>query len=379
MRSGHLWVFSNELDTGRSPLKGLEPGQTVLLKSHDGRLMGSGYANPQSLIALRLMHRKDHYDSDPHLLLRRRLSEALSLREALFPGPYYRWVHGEGDHLPGLIVDRYGDTLVAEITTAGMQRQADVLAKLLRELSGCRCLIWRNDVGVRELEGLPLSVDIAFGEPPQWLQAEEQLARFEVPATTAQKTGWFYDQQFNRSRMKPYVQGRRVLDMFSYAGGWGVSAMKAGAESALCVDASEKALEWAERNAAINNVEISSHCDDAFAALKSLRDSGEKFGAIVVDPPALIPKRKDHKNGMAAYQRLNELAMHCLEPGGFLIACSCSHHLSEHDLVQVLRRAAIGAGRRLQMLEQGGAGPDHPIHPAMPETAYLKAWYCRVS
>jgi 23S rRNA (cytosine1962-C5)-methyltransferase len=377
LRAGHLWVFSNEVDIARTPLKAFQPGDLVEIQSASGHAIGTGYVNPNSLISARILSRDPQHLPERSLLVHR-LNIALSLRERLYPKPYYRLVFGESDGLPGLVVDRYGDVLVAQITTAGMERlKADIVAALEKVLKPS-VIVFRNDVGVRELEGLPLYVETALGTAPDTVQVEEHGRKFEAPLAGGQKTGWFFDQHDNRARLLRYVKDQRVLDVCSYVGGWAVQAASHGAKETVAVDSSAQALEWVQKNAAANGVAVDTIKDDAFDALKALKDSGQKFGVVVLDPPAFVKRRKDLAAGKDAYRRLNQLAMQLLERDGVLISCSCSHHMSAEDLLAAIQTATRHLDRDAQLLEQGMQAPDHPIHPAIPETAYLKAFYVRV-
>ena len=203
--------------------------------------------------------------------------------------------------------------------------------------------------------------------------------RFEVPIGSGQKTGWFYDQAANRRALLKYVRGFRVLDVFSYLGAWGLAAAQAGASEVLCVDSSASALEMLQRSAQANGLTgVRTLRDDAFDALAALREAGEKFDVVVVDPPAFIKRRKDAPKGQAAYRKLNQLAMQLLPRDGILVSCSCSHHLAQDDLIDTVQQAARHLGRFAQVIEVGGHAPDHPIHPAIPETRYLKSLFCRI-
>ncbi|HEV2110715.1 MAG TPA: class I SAM-dependent rRNA methyltransferase [Gammaproteobacteria bacterium] len=377
LRAGHLWVFSNEVDTAKSSLKGFEPGDLVEIQSSNGHVIGTGYVNPNSLIAARILSRDPRHPPDRSLLVHR-LNVALALRERLYPRPYYRLVFSESDGLPGLTVDRYDDVLVVQITTAGMERmKAEVVAALEKVIRPAAILL-RNDTGIRELEGLPLYTESALGTVPDAVLVEEHGLKFQAPLAAGQKTGWFFDQYANRARLFPYVKQQRVLDVCSYVGAWGVQAAAHGAAGVTCVDSSAAALEWAGKNAAANGVQVALKEADAFDALKELREAGEKFGVVVLDPPAFVKRRKDLAAGSEAYRRLNQLAMQLLERDGMLISCSCSHHMSGEDLLAAIQSAARHLGRDAQVLEQGMQAPDHPVHPAIPETAYLKAFYLRV-
>jgi 23S rRNA (cytosine1962-C5)-methyltransferase len=378
LHAGHLWVYSNEVDTHKTPLSAFEPGDAVNIQSAAGRSLGTGYINPHSLICARLVSRRAGAVFDEDFFVQR-LQTALALREALYRQPYYRLVYGEGDGLPGLIVDRYGEILVMQITTAGIERcKTEILGALHRVLD-IKGVLLRNDIPVRELEKLDLTV-ATLGEVPASVQFEEGGVRFEVPLGEGQKTGWFFDQRGNRLAMHKYVDGRRVLDVFSYIGAWGLQAARAGATEVCCVDSSAPARELLLRNAAANGLEARMQVEggDAFEVIAALQAANRQFDVVMVDPPAFIKRRKDIPGGEGAYHRLNRQALQLLAPGGFLISSSCSMHLAAERLQQLLLRAARDSGRRLQVLERGFQGVDHPVHPAIPETAYLKTLFCRV-
>jgi 23S rRNA (cytosine1962-C5)-methyltransferase len=343
-----------------------------------GAPLGMGYVNPRTLIAVRLVSR----DRDARLdagLLKRRLARALALRELLFDRPFYRLSYGESDGLPGLVADRFGPYVVVQLTTAGMERVKDEVVRALRDLVSPAGILFRNDSPGRALEGLESYVETAFGDVPATVPLEENGVRFEAPMA-GQKTGWFYDHRMNRARLMAYSRGRRVLDVFSYVGGWGVQAAAAGAEHVLCVDASAEALEHVGRNAALNDASgrVATRRGDAFQVLRALAAEGERYDVVVLDPPAFIKRRKDQKAGEEAYRRVNQLAMEVLRQDGILVSASCSYHLPREALQDAMLRAARHAGRSLQVVEQGHQGPDHPIHPAIPETAYLKTFFGRV-
>jgi 23S rRNA (cytosine1962-C5)-methyltransferase len=379
LRAGHLWVFSNEVDTKASPLNGFKPGQLVEIVNSRGKSLGNGYVNPKSLICARLISRNPRRSLSMSLLIDR-LKLALSLRERIYQKPFYRLVYGESDGLPGLIVDRYEDILVVQISTAGMECMKLDIVTALEKVIAPSAIVLRNDSAIRELEGLDRYVETVFGEVPDKIQLEENGCQFEVSLTGGQKTGWFYDHRENRSKLGKYVKGKRVLDVFSYVGGWGIQAAVAGASEVLCVDSSQAALEQLEKNAMLNQVvgTVSTQQGDSFDVLKDLRNAQEKFDVVVLDPPAFIKRRKDAKKGLEAYRRLNDLAMKVLEKDGILVSASCSYHLQRNDLQNLLLKITRSQSMGLSILEQGYQGPDHPMHPAIPETVYLKAIFARV-
>ncbi|SEO93364.1 class I SAM-dependent rRNA methyltransferase [Aquisalimonas asiatica] len=380
LRAGHLWVFSNEVDSARSPLKAFEPGQDATLRDHSGRPLGTAYVNPHSLICARLISRDPERGLDESLLVHR-LNLALALRERHFPTPHYRLVHGDGDGLSGLVIDRYGDTCVVQPNTAGMDRALDAIISALQRVLAPAHVLVRADSPLRELEGLESTVDWAGGAGPDALEIIENGLTFSVPATTGQKTGWYYDHRANRARIAPYVRGMRVLDVFSYAGAWGLQALAAGAESLVAVDSSSDALDALDANAERNGLgeHVTGVEGDAFDVLKALRQDGERFDAVIVDPPAFVKRKKDLKAGLSGYRRLNQLALQVLEKNGVLISASCSAHVDEQQLLGEVLGAARHVDRSLQLVERGGQAPDHPEHPAIPESRYLKALFTRVA
>ncbi len=367
------------MDTARTPLKDLAPGAPVALVSHRGQWLGWGYANPHSLICARLVSRDPEHPLDRSLLVHR-VNIALGLRARLYAEPWYRLVFGEADGLPGLVVDRYGDLLVVQLTTAGMERQREAVVEALQQVLRPRAILLRNDSSARELEGLELYNEEVYGTVPEAVEVREGGLSFGVSLIEGQKTGWFYDQAANRDRLLKYVAGKRVLDVCSYVGAWGLRAAAAGATAVTCVDASQAALDGVQANAARNGLadRVQVRRGDAFTALKELKVQGERYDIVVLDPPAFIKRRKDLKEGTLAYRRLNEAALVLLERDGLLATASCSFHMDRDSLLRVVQQAARHADRSLQLLEQGQQGPDHPVHPAITETAYLKAFYLRV-
>ncbi|MDB6091148.1 MAG: rRNA (cytosine1962-C5)-methyltransferase [Gammaproteobacteria bacterium] len=379
IRSGHLWIFSNEIDNAATPLTGFAAGSLARVFSDRDQFLGHAYVNPHALICARIIGRDAAQPLD-RALLEQRLKVALALRQRLSSEPYYRLVFGESDQLPGLVLDRYGDVLVGQIATAGMEAlKADVEAAIQEVLSPAG-LFWKNDSGARDLEHLTQSTEVAFGTVPEQIEVVESGLRFAAPLAQGQKTGWFYDQTANRQRLIRYLwPGARVLDVCSYVGAWAITALRNGAASARCIDSSEAALGFARRNAERNGVALETMHDDAFDALKALQAQGARFDVVILDPPAFIKRKKDIPQGQAAYRKLNQLALGLIDGDGLLVSCSCSYHLAPDDLVTAIQLAGRHSGRFIQILESGGQSPDHPIHPAIPETRYLKAFFCRVT
>jgi 23S rRNA (cytosine1962-C5)-methyltransferase len=380
LRAGHLWIFSNEVDTAATPLKAFRPGDLAAVEDARGQPLGVAYVNPDTLICARLLSRDPRAAITEKFFLRR-LETALALRQRLFGRPFYRLVHGESDGLPGLVVDRFGDVLTVQTNTAGMERLQGAIVAALEKFLSPRAVVLKNTSSLRQLEGLEEYTRIASGTLDGLVEIEENGVKFRIDVLGGQKTGWFFDHRANRAFASGLAKGQRVLDLFSYAGGWGIQAAAAGAEEVDCVDGSEAAIALARQNAELNGVadQVSYEHGDAFEFLKLAREERRKYGLIILDPPALIKRKKDVKAGIEAYRRLNQGALQLLEPGGVLVSASCSHHLHREVLHDILRATARHGDRHLVFIAQGGQGPDHPIHPAIPETDYLKAFFCAVA
>lgn len=373
IRSGHLWVYSNEIDTSKTPLKDFASGQLVEIRTANGQFLGYAYLNPNTLLCARILS-KDKQHGVTRQTLKKRLQNALQLRSSLFPDPYYRLVHGEGDYLPGLVIDRYGDYLVCQFNTAGMEMLKPDLIDLLCQLLNPKGILVRSDLNQRNLEGLTDDHGVLFGEIPEQTEVKTAIGNYIIPLRDGQKTGWFYDQTENRQQISTLAKDKSALDLFCYVGSWGIGAAIAGAKSVLCVDASETALEYVKLNAAHNHVadRVSTLKGDANAIAKQLSDEQQRFDLIMVDPPAYMKRKKDAKNGLEAYRRTNELALRLTQHNSFLFSSSCSFHMPLEQLKKVIYQAARHVDRQLQLLYQGQQDKDHPVHPAMPETQYLK-------
>ncbi len=378
LRAGHLWVYSNEVDSKKTPLGQFASGDLVCVRAADGTVLGSAYMEPQSLICARVYALRERREFDESLC-RFLVERALRNREAVFDKPYYRLVYGDSDYLPGLIVDRFGDYLVVQLNNAGIERFEQVVFAVLIQLLQPAGILLRADSRGRKELGLSDRVEVVHGDVPRQLQLEENGVRFVVPVWDGQKTGWFYDHRMSRARLAAHVPGKDVLDVYSYIGGWGIQAAAFGASTVCCVDSSGPALEGVMENARLNNLESVVRTSQGSAAetMAAMQGDGQKFDVVILDPPAFVQRRKDLKKGIAAYRKINELGIRLLRPGGMLVSASCSMHLSRADLMQAMHGAANRAGAQLQIIEQGAQGPDHPIHPAIPETEYLKAIFAR--
>jgi 23S rRNA (cytosine1962-C5)-methyltransferase len=377
LHAGHLWIFSNEVDTVQTPLPKFKPGEVVRVLAHNDRALGLAYVNPQSLIAARMLETWKIPDT---AWLAARIRTAMTLRDRLYPKPYYRLVYGESDGLPGLVVDRYGASCVAQIGTAGMERLKPQIQEALSQVVKCDALLFKNDSAAREMEGLPSYVEAVKGTFDQPALVIEDGLEFQAPLAEGQKTGWFFDQAANRRALSKYVTaGGRVLDVFSYVGAWGIRAAHHGAREVTCVDSSAAALDLAAANAQRNRVKVTIRKGDAFDVLEEFGRQGARFDVVIVDPPAFAKRKKDLPKALAAYKRLNQLALQVVAPEGILVSCSCSFHVSAEDLQDAIAKAARGADKHVQILEMGSQAPDHPVHPAIPETRYLKAYFCRIN
>jgi len=373
--AGHLWIYSNEIDVAKSPLKSFQNGELVKITSARGAELGIGYINPHNLLAVRLLSRNPNTSINIDFFLQH-LKDALLLRERCFEQPFYRLVFGEGDYLPGVVIDRFGDVLVVQITTCGMDNLKSFLLDALIKLIKPKTILLRNDTKSRLLEGLPQSVETVYGEAVDVVELCENGVLFKAPIIEGQKTGWFYDQRQNRILANKYLKNKKVLDAYSYIGSFGIQAACAGAKSVICLDSSAFALRHAQQNALLNGVAEQMHFmeKDVPQALKQFIQDNELFDVAIIDPPAFIKRSKDITAGSQAYQRLLELVLQILPKHGILVITSCSMHMSQDMLLNVLRKASLRVGRQLSILEQLHQAADHPIHPAIAETNYLKGF-----
>ena len=373
VRAGHPWVYSNEIAMTRET-KGLPPGVIVRLHDSADGPLGTATFNPRPLISARLLA-SDADAAIDRKFLSNRLARALALRERLFDAPYYRLAWSEADGLPGLVLDRYGDAAAAQLNTAGMDRLAEPLAAALLEAVGLRSVVFRNDTAARTLEGLPSGISHAGAPVEGPVEIVENGVRFVIDLTGGQKTGWFYDHRENRALVAALARDMDVLDAYSYVGGFGIQAAAAGARSVLCLDRSEPALDLAAESAKRNGT--ASVCDflrgDVFRTLEEFAREGRSFDIVVCDPPAFVKSKKDLASGLKGYRKLIRLAAERVRPGGFLFAASCSQQVDAGQFAEALRGALRSLRRSARVLHRGGAGPDHPIHPYLPESAYLKA------
>lgn len=380
---GHLWIFSGAL---QQPPHWIEAGGLVDVKSAKGQFVARGYYNPNTDIAIRILTHNSEEAIDA-AFLRQRIRGALELRQAFDPAltNTYRLVHSEGDGLPGLVVDRYADVLVAQIQTAGMEKQRLTVINALMQETGVQGLLLRNDSQARRREGLEVEEPVVVaGEVPPRVTVRENGIQFSVDCWQGQKTGLFLDQRDKREALRKYARGKkRVLNCFSYTGGFSVyAALTSETTHVTSVDVSAPAIEAARHHFILNGLEPDQHTfvtGDVFDYLEQAQINGEQFDVVVLDPPAFAKTQSARTQALKAYRRLNTLGMQILRSGGILLSCSCSGVIGMDDLLGVLSQSAQRLHRTVQLLESYTHGVDHPIHLAMPETIYLKSIFCRVS
>ncbi|MBW6398067.1 class I SAM-dependent rRNA methyltransferase [Roseomonas sp. HJA6] len=378
VKGGHPWAFSNEIAMTPAA-KALPPGSIVRLEGDDGVKHGAWHFNPHSLIAARRL------DADPAApcdasWFRARLAQALSIRDRMFDAPHYRLVHAEADGLPGLVVDRYGDVLAVQANTAGMDVATPLVVEALTALVAPRGIVARNDSGVRGLEGLPEETRLLAGDAAG-AEVEENGLRFPVDLLGGQKTGWFFDQREHRARVARLAKGATVLDAFCHTGGFGIGCAAAGATQVTLLDRSEHALTTASQGAALNGVadRVTTQRGEAMETLERMLGAGQRFGVVIADPPAFAKTRKDQPAALRAYAKLARNAAGLVERNGFLFIASCSHHVAPGEFADAVAWGVHRARREARILHMGGAGPDHPLHPMLPESQYLKGMLLHLS
>jgi 23S rRNA (cytosine1962-C5)-methyltransferase len=382
LQNGHLWIFSGAL---QQPPRWIEPGGLVDVKSSTGQFVARGYYNPQTDIAVRILTR-DIDEAIDYDFVRRRLHSAVTLRQVFDSEQTnaYRLVNAEGDGLPGLIVDRYAEILVAQIHTRGMEQLRSLIIEALMDETGTRGLLLRNDSQSRRREGLEVeAARVAAGVVPTQVAIRENGVLFQVDPWEGQKTGFFLDQRDKRESLRKYSRGKRILNCFSYSGGFSVyAALTSPATHVTSVDVSEPAIEGARQHFIMNGLDPNQHeflIADVFDYLEEAVQRGELFDVVVLDPPAFARSQNARTQALKAYRRLNTLGMQVLRPGGILLTCSCSGVVGMDDVLGTLSQVAQRLQRTVQLLETFTHGVDHPINLAMPETAYLKAVFCRVA
>ncbi|HVI86722.1 MAG TPA: class I SAM-dependent rRNA methyltransferase [Dongiaceae bacterium] len=370
--TGHPWIYSNEIDM-TPETKALTPGIVVTVLRSDGKQLGTALFNPKPLISARLLSRDPQAKIDT-AFLRQRLQRALDLRQRLIGVPHYRLAHAEADGLPGAVIDRYGDTLVIQAAGAGMERLAEPLAEALDSLIAPKAILMRGDGPSREMEGLPAYSRMLKGEIDGPVPVVEYQATFLADPREGQKTGWFFDQRDNRALVARFAKDRRVLDLYSYMGGFAIQSALAGAASVLAVDRSDLALRTAMAAAEQNGVgaRFGTEKAEVFEFLEAATNK-PTYDVVVADPPAFVKSKKDFNQGARGYRKLARLAAARVAPGGILFIASCSHNMPVDEFGAQVARGLNDIGRQGRILFQTFAAPDHPVHPSLPESAYLKA------
>ncbi|WP_159997932.1 class I SAM-dependent rRNA methyltransferase [Roseomonas sp. 18066] len=371
VKGGHPWAYSNEIAMTPAA-RALPPGTPIRLEGDDGAKYGTWLFNPHSLIAGRFLSPHPAIVLDKRFF-RGRLADCMALRDRLVGAPYYRLVHAEADRLPGLVIDRYDDVLALQANSAGMELATPLLVEALRDLIGPRAIVARNDAGTRKLEGLPAESRLLLGDDAT-ARVKEGGLDFSLDLLSGQKTGWFFDQRDNRLRVAALSQGASVLDAFCHTGGFGLLAAAAGAAKVTLLDRSEPALALAMDTAQRHGFgdRVSAMRGEAMETLERMLGEGQRFDVVVADPPAFAKARKDQPVAMKAYARLARMAAGLVAPGGILFIASCSHHVSPGDFTDAVAHGISRTRRPARLLATTGAGPDHPVHPLLPESAYLK-------
>jgi len=381
LQGGHLWIFSGAL---QQPPHWIEPGGLVDVKSSTGQFVGRGYYNPRTDIAIRILTHDIEQAIDENFL-HKCIRNAVELRQVFDPNKTntYRLINSEGDGLPGLIVDRYAEILVAQIHTAGIERLRSLLIDALIDETGTRGLLLRNDSQSRRREGLDLEEpQVVTGGVPMQVTVRENDVLFLIDPWQGQKTGFFLDQRDKRQALRKYTFAKRVLNCFSYTGGFSVyAALTSDKTRVTSVDISAQAIEAARQHFILNGIDPNQHqfiVMDVFEYLEQAQRAGEQFDVVLLDPPAFAKTQSVRTQALKAYRRLNTLGIQVLRPGGILLTCSCSGVIGMDDLLGALSQSAQRLHRKVQLLETFTHGVDHPINIAMPETRYLKAVFCRV-
>ena len=379
IRHGFPWVFDNELVTDRRT-RSLTPGSIAVLQDAERAPLALVTVNPASRIMARVLDRDCSATIGPDWL-RERLGRALALRERLFEAPFYRLVHAEGDGLPGMVIDRFGDTAVIQPNAAWADAMVEQIVTALKQVTSVTTVL-KNAAGrARGLEGLDDASGVLAGTAPQApLPVPMNGATYMADLVAGQKTGLFFDQRPNHAFAARLAPGARVLDVFSHVGGFSLAALAAGAESALAVDGSQAALDLAQEGARRGGTadRLATRKGDAFDVLGELAAEGAQFDVVICDPPAFAPTKKALEAGLRAYERVARMAAPLVAPGGYLGLCSCSHAADLSKFRAASLRGIGRAGRTAQLIHTGFAGPDHPLHPQLAESGYLKALFFRL-
>lgn len=378
IRHGFPWVYADELVTDRRTQK-LAPGALAVLEDGDRRAMGLVTVNVNSKIICRMLDQNPEAEID-QAWCEARLARALALRDRFYDAPFYRLVHAEADGLPGVVIDRFGDTAVIQPNAAWAEAHLEQLTAALIAVTGVKNILKNGTGRARNLEGLAEETVVITGAVDAPIPVPMNGATYMADLIGGQKTGLFFDQRPNHAFAARLAKGARVLDLFSHVGGFGLAALANGAESVLAVDGSAPALALAEQGAKASGFadRFSTRQGDAFAVLEALAAEGAQFDVIICDPPAFAPAKPALEAGLRAYERVARLAAPLVAPGGYLGLCSCSHAADLSAFRNACGRGIGRAGRRGQLLHTGHAGPDHPMLPQLSESGYLKALFYRL-
>ncbi len=374
VRMGYPWVFRSEVVNAKEA-DALVPGSLVDFTQDKGGFVARGYYNPKPQLVGRIMTMKPEENIEKFFIYHH-VENSIVYRDKLYGQPYYRLIHSESDGLPGLIVDRFGDVIVCQVNTAGMEALFPLVENALKSLLKPKAIVLRNESNAREVEGLEKNVSVSYGElPSKLVEIHDGVVKFYVDPMEGQKTGWFFDQRDNRRWVSQLTRDGSLLDVFCHTGGFGIMAAMGGAQNVTFLDSSSSALEMVDKNATLNGV--SQKCNiiegEAFEMLEKLPHLGRKYDVVAVDPPAFIKSKKDLNAGMRGYQKLAMKSAPLVERSGFLFFASCSYHAETRHLIEVVSGGLAKTGRPFQLIKVSGAGPDHPVHPMLQETGYLKA------
>jgi 23S rRNA (cytosine1962-C5)-methyltransferase len=375
-RKNHPWVFSNET---RRVEGNPVAGDTVLVYER-GKLLGSGFYNPNSLIQIRLYSQQnEEFDLD---FTKRKISQAYQYRKKVLPQEdNFRLAYGESDSLPGIVIDKYDNHFTLQTFTLGAELRKELIGQSLRELFPVQSIFEKNDFRLRDIESLPRQEGLLFGEIDEKIIIHENQTKFYVDIKTGQKTGYYFDHRLTRAKVRTLSQGKNVLDVFCYTGGFGINAALGGAKSVIGIDDSVTAIDLAKENVKLNQVEAICQFEvgDAFTLLRDYVKEKRRFDLIIIDPPPFIKSIKEKKRGFKGYKEINLQAMKLLNDGGILVTSSCSHYLFWQDLLDILTQAAQDVGRNFKIIDCATQGPDHPILLSMPETEYLRGFFLEVT
>lgn len=379
IHASHPWVYSNEIEN-ISELKSLTKGTLVLVSTKTNSAFAIGYFNPSSLISVRILTYDMSIKIDKEFFVRA-IKQALLLREKFFDKPFYRLINSEADFLPGLVIDRFDLFFSVQITTAGMENLKNLIIEALKELFSDCLILFRNDSDFRKLEGLSDEGFEEVGVIPSTVLIKENDMEFAIDPREGQKTGWFFDQRLNRDFIGSISKGAKVLDAFCYLGGFGMNAIKGGATNVTFVDSSASAIDAAKQNVEVlsklnEQLNVDNHSFISRKFFEVLEEGileNMSFDLIVLDPPAFIKSKKDIFPGLKGYEKLVKLSVNLLKNGGIMMLNSCSHHASLFDLIACAQNGFRKSNRRAKIIRSVGAGFDHPTHPALKESEYLKS------